>query len=569
MINNEIAERLMNIADIMEFKQIQWKPRAYRAAARKIEDLKQNISDIYKEKGKKGLQDIPKIGKSLADHIAEYIENGSVRKWEKLEKESPKGAHELSKIENLGPKKVKKLMEIGVHGIEDLKKAIKNKKIRNIEGFGKRTEKELLTGIKQYEKGTERMLLDKAMRIAERIINNIKKNSDIKTIDYAGSLRRMKETVGDIDLLCITKNAKKAMDTFVSMDDVGRVISHGKTKSTVQLKEGINVDLRALSRASYGSAMLYFTGSKDHNIELRKIALNKGYKLSEYGLYRKKSNRKSAGKTENEVYTKLGLSFIPPELRENNNEIEIAEKGGIPRLVEARDIKADLQMHTKYSDGDASVKEMAEKAKKLGYKYIAITDHSKSQRIAHGMNKRQIKRQWKEIDKLGISGMEVLKGAEVDILASGKLDYPAPLLRELDIVLAAVHSRFKSPEKEMTKRITKALENKYVDIFAHPTGRIIHKRPGYKVNLDKLFKAAEENNNILEINADPARLDLSGEMLLKAKGYNIKFSIGTDSHSIQGLENMKYGVAQARRGWLRRKNVVNTKTYQQLRKLIK
>ncbi|MBD3314119.1 DNA polymerase/3'-5' exonuclease PolX, partial [Candidatus Woesearchaeota archaeon] len=469
-----------------------------------------------------------------------------------------------------GPKKVKKLYnELKIKDIDDLKKALKKEKIREIEGFGKKTEKSIIQSIKQYEKSQDRMLINRAMETAEDIIKIIKDKAKVKKIDYAGSLRRWKETIGDIDILAVAKDSKKIMEAFTKMKDVDNVMLKGDTKSTVMLKGGIHVDLRVLPESSYGAAMQYFTGSKDHNIALRKIAIKKGYKLSEYGIYSKKSGRKLGGKTESEIYKKVGLKLVPPELRENRGEIEAAKKKKLPSLVELDDIRGDLQMHTSYSDGDNTVKEMADAAAEKGYDYIAITDHSKSERIANGMSERQIKKQWKEIEKAEKkTDIRILRGAEVDILKDGSLDYPDKILKELDIVLGAVHSGFKSSEKETTDRIKKAFENKHLTILAHPTGRMIGKRVGYKVNLDKMYEAAEDNGIILEINADPARLDLNDSHIINAKEYKVKFSLGTDAHSTSGLDNMRYGVGQARRGWLEKKDVINTKTWKQLQKLL-
>ncbi len=568
MKNREISEILNEIADILEIQDVQWKPRAYRSAARKIENMSENVQDIYKKKGKKGLEAIPTVGSGLSDHIAELIENGKVAKWEKLKKESGKGINELLNIEGLGPNKVKQLSkELGIKSLKDLRKAIEDKKIRKLEGFGQKTEENVLNSILQYGKSRERMLLGNAWTLAWETINYLKKNSDISKIDFAGSLRRMKETVGDIDILVVTKNPNKLMDSFSSMPNVSRVLVKGKTKTSVVLTEGINVDVRTVEAKSYGSAMQYFTGSKDHNIALRKVAVSKGYKLSEYGLFSKKTNRQLAGKTEKEVYNKLGFEWIPPELRENRDELQGKK---VPKLVELKDVRGDLQMHTTYSDGYDTIRDMARAAKKRGYEYIAITDHSKSERIAKGMEEDEIKKQWKEISRIaGEEKIKILKGAEVDILPDGKLDYPKEILKKLDIVLAAVHSRFKSSKKEMTERILKGLDNEHVNIFAHPTGRIVNRREGYNADFEKIFERCKENKIALEINCDPHRLDLNDTKILSAKEHGVKFSLGTDAHHKERLDNMRFGVGQARRGWLKREDIINTLSYEKLTKFLK
>ncbi len=570
MKNREIARVLNEMADIMEMKEIKWKPRAYRSAARRIENSSQDIEKIYRKGGKKGLEKIPSIGSGLAKHIADYIERGKVKKWERLRKGSAGRLRELINIGGLGPKKVRKLHnKLGVKDIKSLKKAIKSKKIRGMEGFGKKTEENILRSMKQYERSHERMLIGRAWTIAWEVMGYLKENADVKKIDFAGSLRRMKETIGDIDILVVTGSPEKLMDTFAGMPEVSRVLVRGKTKTSVVLKGGIQVDVRAIERKSYGAALQYFTGSKDHNINVRKLALRKGYRLSEYGLFRKKGNKTAGGRKEEDVYGKLGLRWIPPEMRENNGEIEMAEKGKLPRLVEVKEIRGDLQMHTKYSDGYDTISGMAGKAKEMGYDYIAITDHSKSERIAKGMDKRKIKKQWKEFGKLsGSLDVRVLKGAEVDILDDGSLDYGDDVLKELDIVLVAVHSGFRSGKKEMTERILKALDNRYVNVLAHPTGRMLQKREGYQADFDRIFEKCRKRGIALEINCDPERLDLNDRMITLAKKHGVKFSLGTDAHSKGSLENMRFGVGQARRGWLRKKDVINTMTHRQLKRFL-
>jgi len=570
MINREIADILNEAADILEFNGVEWKPRAYRRAARKIEDLSEDIRNIYRKNGKKGLEEIPGVGSSIANHIIEYLEIGRVEKFERLKEESPGGTGELVEIRGLGPKKVKKLVEeLNIKTVSDLREAVEEHEIRELEGFGEKTEENILKSIILFEKSHERMLLGKAMGLAEDVLSYMQENSELEKIDYAGSLRRMKETIGDIDMLVISSNPENFMKTFVNMEEADRVESRGLTRSTVILKGGIHVDLRVVPAESYGAAMQYFTGSKDHNIAMRDLAISKGYKLSEYGLFRKDSAKIVAGTDEKSIYSRLGLQYIPPELRENRGEIAAAKKNELPELVELSDIRGDLHIHTTFSEGSDSLEEMVRAAENMNYEYIAITAHSRSQRIASGMEIDELRQQWEEIDRVtGEYDIRILKGAEVDILKGGSLDYPDDILAELDIVVGSVHSGFKSPKEEMTDRIVSALEHRYMDILGHPSGRLIGKREPYEADFDTIFETAVNNGKILEINAHPERLDLNDRLILKAKEYGVKFSINTDSHSTSNLSFMKFGVGQARRGWLTKDDVINTYSYDRLRQLL-
>ncbi|QLC49889.1 DNA polymerase/3'-5' exonuclease PolX [Methanolobus zinderi] len=570
MINREIADILNEAADILEFNGVEWKPRAYRRAARKIEDLSEDIRNIYRKSGKKGLEDIPGVGSGIANHIIEYLETGRVEKFERLKEESPGGTGELVEIRGLGPKKVKKLVEeLNIKTVSDLREAVEEHEIRELEGFGEKTEENILKSIILFEKSHERMLLGKAMGLAEDVLFYMQENSELEKIDYAGSLRRMKETIGDIDMLVISSDPENVMKTFVNMEDADRVESRGLTRSTVILRGGIHVDLRVVPAESYGAAMQYFTGSKDHNIAMRDLAISKGYKLSEYGLFRKDSGKMVEGADEKSIYSRLGLQYIPPELRENRGEIAAAGKNELPELLELGDIRGDLHIHTTFSEGSDSLEEMVKAAENMGYEYIAITDHSRSQRIASGMQIDELRQQWEEIDRVaGEYDIRILKGAEVDILKDGSLDYPDDILAELDIVVGSVHSGFKSPKEEMTERIVAALEHRYMDILGHPSGRLIGKRESYEADFDTVFETAVNNGKILEINAHPERLDLNDRLILKAKEYGVKFSINTDSHSTSNLSFMKFGVGQARRGWLTKDDDINTYSYDRLRQLL-
>ncbi|MBD3263460.1 DNA polymerase/3'-5' exonuclease PolX [Candidatus Woesearchaeota archaeon] len=567
--NRELAKMFRELALILEFKEVKWKPRAYREAAYGVEALSRDVEDVYEKEGKKGLKEIPGVGESIADHIIEYVKKGRIKKFEELRKKYPKEVTDLVDLEGLGPKSVKKLIkELDISSAKDLRKAAKEHKIKDIKGFGKKTEKNIIEALKLGEERKERMQLNIALDIAEELVEYLKKNAPLQEIDYVGSLRRMKETIGDIDILVISDKPKKVMETFTKMDKVKRVISKGTTRSSVILKEeNVHVDLRVVKKSSYAAAMQYFTGSKEHSIELRKRAIKKGYKLSEYGLFKKKSDRKISCKSEKTLYKKLDLDYIPPEMRENRGEIDAAAKGKLPDLVELDDINGDFHMHTKYSDGADTIETMAKAAQKKGYRYIAVADHSKSARIAGGMDEKSIKKQWKEIDRIAKKHkIKILKSAEIDILKDGSLDYPEEILKKLDIVIGGVHSNFKMSRKKMTERIVKALKNKHLNILAHPTGRLIGKRKGYDVDLAEIFKVAADEGKVLELNSQPERLDLNGMNALAAKKKGVKFCISTDSKSGDQLNLMRYGVGQARRGWLEKKDVINTYTWKKLKK---
>jgi DNA polymerase (family 10) len=578
--NREVAELLYETADIMEFQQIEWKPRAYRRAAQNIENFGEDIEKVYEKKGKRGLTEIPGVGESIADHIAEYLETGKVEKFEKLKGKAPSGTTELMEIRGLGAKKMKKLSDaLGIKTMSDLKDAVNTHRIRRLEGFGEKSEENIARAIENYEKSHSRIPLGKALPLAEEIISALKSELRVKTPDldlskiiYTGSLRRLKETIGDIDILAEAEegNAGKIMDAFVSLPEVSQIVSKGRTRSSVVLNEGFGIDLRIVPPESYGAALQYFTGSKEHNIELRNIALREGYKLSEYGLYSKKLGEKVAGKSEEEIYRKLGLEYIAPELRENRGELKAAAKNELPRLVDAGDFRGDLHIHTKYSEGTESLETMIEKTEAMGYEYIAVTDHSQSQRIANGMEIDTLKAQWEEIEKLSKRfRIKILRGSEVEILKDGSLDYPEEILKELDIVVGAVHSGFAASEREMTGRIVTALENRYLDILAHPSGRLLGKREAYAVNFGKVFEAAAANGKVMEINCQPSRLDLNDELILRAKEYGLKFCISTDSHAVSDLASMRYGLGQARRGWLEKEDIVNTYPYSRIKEVFK
>lgn len=558
---------------MLEMEGVEWKPRAYRQAAYGIEDLSKDVTEIYKRGGKSALQEIPGVGESIADHIIEYIETGKIEKFEKLREKYPSGLTDLISIEGIGPKKAERLaLDLKISSLKDLEEAAREHRIRRLEGFGEKAEENILEALEAYKEGHERMLISVALPIAEEIVSYLKKNAPLKRIDYVGSLRRMKETIGDVDLLAISDDPKKVMDAFTEMKGVKKVISKGSTRSSIVLKElkdlDVHVDIRVIHEPSYAAALQYFTGSKEHNIATRKEAIKKGYKLSEYGLF--DDLKPLPCVSEEEIYRKLGMDYIQPELRENRGEIEAAKKGALPKLVYPEDIRGDFHLHTVYSDGSNSIEEMVKASQEKGYEYIAITDHSPSARVAGGLSEKRIKEQWKEIDGVAKRyDIKVLKGAEVNILKKGELDYPKEILEELNIVIGSVHSHFKIPKIEMTARILKALDSEFLDILGHPTGRLIGKRPPYEADFPAIFEAAAENGKVLEIDSQPERLDLNDSNVLAAREQGAKFCIDTDSKSTSTLANMRYGLGMARRGWLTKEDVVNTYHYDKLKKVFK
>ncbi len=569
MKNQEVAALFYEIADILEIKNVQWKPIAYRKAARAIEALRDDIEEIYKKNGINSLKEIPGVGEHIAEKIAEYLETGKIKEFEKLKSSLPSGLSELTEVSSLGPKKVMHLYQkLKIKNIKDLENAIKKHKLRNLFGFGEKTEKNILRGIQLFRGRKERALLGIALPTANSIIRQLKKIKEVHNISYAGSLRRMKETIGDIDILVTSPNPEKVMKVFTSLPEVSRVLAKGKTKSMVILRNGMQSDIRVVADKSFGAALQYFTGSKEHNVVLRSIAIKKGYKLNEYGLF-KRSGKLVAGNTEEEIYKKLGLPYIEPELRENLGEIDKAKQGKLPKLVELKDIKGDLHMHTDWSDGSEDITTMIKAAQDRGYEYIAVTDHSKSERIANGLDEKRILKQLKEIEKIKNKfKINILTGSEVDILADGSLDYPDSILKQLDIVVASVHSRWKMNESEMTKRIIKALENPYVSILGHSSGRLIGRRDPYAYDLEKVLEAAKKNNKAVEINSQPERLDLNDRGIKAAVEMGVKMVISTDAHNIPSYDFMQFGVAQARRGWATKKNIVNTLSFKEFKKII-
>ncbi len=566
MKNPKVAKILNEIADLLEMKGVKYKPVAYKKAARTVQFLSRDIEEV-KEEGK--LTELPGIGKNIAKKIEEIIDTGSLKYYEDLKREFPIDFESLLAVEGLGPKSIKLLHEeLGIKNLDDLERMAKKHRIRKLKGMGDKTEQRILESIEFARKKTGRNLLGHILPIAENLKNELENLEAVDNVEIAGSIRRRKETIGDIDILVTTKKPKEVMDFFTSLDDVDEVIAKGRSKSTVRLKEGIQSDLRVIKRKSFGSALMYFTGSKETNIEIRKIAIKKGFKLNEYGLF--KGKKQIAGKTEQEIFQKLGMMYIEPELRENRGEVEAAMEGKIPKLIKYGELRGDLQMHTKWSDGSHTIEEMADAAKSLGHKYIAITDHTGTLRIAGGLDEEDIQAQMKEIGKLNekIEGITILKGAEVNIKSNGELDIKDNVLRDLDIVVASIHSGFRQERKKLTNRIISAMENENVDIIAHPTGRKIQERRAYDLDLERIFEVSRETNTFLEINSYPNRLDLSDINVRRALESGCKLAINTDAHNTEHLKYIELGIATARRGWAKKGDIINTLSLKKLQRLL-
>lgn len=570
MKNHEVAELLNKIADYLELQEDTFRVRAYRKAALVIEGLSEDIAEIA-EKGSEALEELPGIGEGISGKIADFLQNGKSKYLEELKKKTPIDMEGLRELGGVGPKTILKLYKkLKVKNVNDLEKAAKQGKIREIEGLGPTVEKNMLKSIEFSRKSRGRVLLGYALPAAEQIVERLRQLKEVQKAGIAGSLRRKKETIGDIDILVTSKNPGKVIDFFTKMQDVQQVLAKGPTKSSIRI-ENIQADLRVLPDNIYGAALLYFTGNQQHNIELRRIAIQKNMKLSEYGLFNKKTNRIIAGKTEEEIYKKLGMSCIEPEIREDEGEIQAAMQHRLPKLIGYGDIKGDLQMHTKWSDGSNTIEEMAMAARNLGYQYIAVTDHSGHLGIAKALDKKRIIQQKKEIEKAGkkVKGIAILQGTEVDISSDGSIELEDNVLKQLDVVVASVHSGFKTPKDRMTKRVIKAMENEYVDIIAHPTGRLLQKREPFEIDLDAVFDKAKETGTILEINACPERLDLKDSYARAAIKAGARLVISTDAHHVDQLNFMRFGIATARRGWAEKKDIINTNSLKEMMNMLK
>ena len=559
MRNREVAQLLENIATLLEMKgENRFKVVAYEEAAHRIENWPEPIEEVWKE-GR--LKEIPGIGDSIASKIEEYLSTGKLSYLEELTKEIPPEIIHLTAIPGVGPKIAKLLYDqLGVKSIEDLEKAIAEQKLRHLPRLGVKSEEKIRKGIEMLKRQSGRMLLGQALPLVEEIVGALRERSGVTKISPAGSVRRMKETIGDIDILVASSAPEPIMEIFTSLPQVREVIARGITKSSIVTQEGIQVDLRVVEETSFGAALQYFTGSKAHNIKLREIALKKGFKVNEYGIFRLDNDKRVGGEKEEEIYETLGMEWIPPEMREDQGEIELAQEKKLPILIDIGDLQGDLHVHSNWSDGVTSIEEMAEAALSRGYKYLAICDHTQSLAVASGLNPEEIRERRKEIElwnKKG-KGLRLLDGVEANIMSDGSLDFPDSELEKLEVVVAGLHSGLGQGEEKILYRLEGAMKNKYVQVISHPTGRILNKRDAYQVNREKLFSLARETGTYLEINSQPERLDLSDGDARRARDLGVKLVISTDAHDPSSLDYIRYGVAQARRGWLQKEDVLNT-----------
>lgn len=571
MKNHEVAKILAEIGEYLDMQNVPFKPRAYEKVAGVIDGLEEDIAEIYERGGLKALGEIPGVGVSIAEKIEEFLKTGRIKYHEELKKKTPVDLSTLTQVEGLGPKNIKKLYEkLKIRSLDDLEKAARVHKIRGLEGFGEKSEENILKGIEFLRKSGGRFILGFAMPAIKEIESRLNRLKEVKKVVVAGSVRRRKETIGDVDVLVISSKPGPVMDYFTSMPEVINVYAKGDTKSAIKIQNGLDVDLRVVPEGSFGAALNYFTGSKDHNVALRRIAVDKGYKLNEYGLF--KGKKQVAGKTEEEIYKKLGLDYIEPELREVTGELLAAKKGELPKLIGYGDLKGDLQVQSNWTDGANTIEELAEAAVKMGLEYIAITDHTKRLAMAGGLDEKKLRKQMVEIDKLNRKykpKLRILKGTECDILKDGSLDLSDKALSELDVVGVAIHTYFNLSKKEQTERLVKVMSNKHVDIIFHPTGRVINKRPAYEIDMDKIIQVAKETGTILEIDAYPDRLDLKDDYVRKCVTKGVKLAIDSDAHSVTHFPYLEYGIAQARRGWAMRKDVVNAWPLEKMMKFLK
>jgi DNA polymerase (family X) len=567
--NAEIAAMFDQTAELLEIAgESPFRARAYRRAARVIDGLAQSVGSMISGGG--DLAELPGIGKDLAGKIGDIVTTGHFELLDSLKKQLPGDLGDMAALPGLGPKRVKLLYDkLKVRTVDDLRRVLKNGRLAELRGFGPVSAKKLAAALEKPREQT-RYRLSVAEAEAEALSAWLHGGGRGRgRVAVAGSLRRRRETVGDLDMLVTAKDGAAVGDRLAAYDSVAEVLAHGPTRTTVVLRSGMQVDVRAVPEESYGAALLYFTGSKAHNIALRGIAIAHGWKLNEYGLF--SGRRRIAGATEEDVYGKLGLDFIPPEMREDRGEVALAEAGKLPRLVTVEDMRGDLHVHSDWTDGAAPIEAMAEAARALGYAYIALTDHSRRVAMAHGLDPARVSRQIKEIDRINgrLSGITVLKGIEVDILKDGDLDLPDATLAKLDVVVASVHSFFDLPRDAQTERVIRAMQNRHVSIIGHPSGRLIGSRPPFEIDMERVIAAARELGCCLEVNAQPDRLDLNDIHAHAAREAGVRLAVSTDSHSVAGFRNMRFGVDQARRAWLTADDVVNTRPLNELRRMLR
>jgi DNA polymerase (family 10) len=567
-MNAEIARIFREIAQILEIKGGNvFRVRAYQRAAQNIEGLSEDLEDLAREER---LKEIPGIGKDLSAKIKEFAGSGRIRAYEELKKSLPEGLLELLNIPSVGPKTAKLLYEkLKIKNIPDLEKAIAQGRLQGIFGIKEKTIKNISQGIALLSRSKERMTLAQATQTAEVFVEGLKKLPIVKKISCAGSLRRQKDTVRDIDLLVSSPQPQKVMKAFISLAPAREITASGETKSSLRTKDGIQVDCRVVAEKSFGAALVYFTGSKNFNIKLRQLAIKKGMKVNEYGVFRRE--KFLGGRSEEELFKTLGLSWIPPEIREDSGEVELARQNKLPALIEPADIQGDLHLHSTWSDGYDSIAEMAEACIKKGYHYAAITDHSQNLKVAHGLSIADLKKKKDQIRRLNqkLPNFIVLFGTEAEIDGQGNLDYPDEVLKNFDVVIAAIHSGFRQSRQQLTKRITRACQNKYVQIIAHPFGRLWGTREPYDLDFAEVLRVARETHTHMEINCFPDRLDLNDLHARQAKEMGVGLAVNTDAHSREGLESISYGLAMARRGWLSAKDVINALPLEKLLKELK
>ncbi|OGZ98592.1 MAG: DNA polymerase III [Candidatus Sungbacteria bacterium RIFCSPHIGHO2_02_FULL_47_11] len=559
MSNQEIAKILYEMAALYDVEGVRFKPRAYEKVALEVEATEKDIWAIYKSGGSAALmKEIPGVGPGIAAHIEALLLGKHFKEYERLKKKVPVAISELTAVEGVGPKMVKVLWEkLKIKTLADLEKAVRTGKIRKLSHFGEKSEQKILKGIEFLKSSGGRQVLGFVLPEIRQLEKTIQSFPEVEQVVVAGSVRRRKETIGDIDILATSSKPKKVMERFLDLPFIAHVYGSGQTKTNVRLKNGLDADLRVVPEESFGAALNYFTGSKAHNIALREIAIKKGWKLNEYGLF--KGNKIIVGRTEVELYKKLGMRYIEPEMREHSGEIELSRKNKLPSLIGYGDLKGDLQTQTDWTDGSNSIKEMAYAAKKDGLEYIAITDHTRTLAMTGGADEKKLARQGKEIDRLNeeLRGFKILKGAEVNIMPDGSLDIKDESLAKLDIVGAAVHSHFNLQRAEQTKRLIRAMENPHVDIIFHLTARRIGKREPIELDIDEIIEAAKRTGTILEIDAFPDRLDIKDEYIRKCVAAGVKMCIDSDAHSVQHFKLLEYGIAQARRGWATKSDIIN------------
>ena len=567
--NDRVASVLEEVADLLELKEDTFfQVRAYRRVAKEIASLTEDIKDLYV---RGHLDQVPGVGKAIHDKIVEIVRTGELQYLNDLRNEFPAGLLQVMRVPDVGPKTAGRLYkELKVTNLQDLKAAAEQHRIRMLKGFGEKTEENILKGIRYLESRQGRMLLGYAYPRGRALEEHMRERG-FDLVSLGGSLRRMKETIGDIDILVGSSEAERAMDAFVSYPQAAEVMLRGETKTSIRLQDGVQVDMRVVSPSSFGAALQYFTGSKEHNVKMRSLANDLGYKVNEYGVFRLSDGSKVAGETEEGVYEVLGMQWMPPEMREDRGEVDLARKGQVPRVVTLSDICGDLHTHSEASDGVDSVEAMAMAAEARGYEYLAITDHSRSLTIGNGLSAERLLESMELVRKVNEAHprIRLLVGTEAEIDEKGGLDYPPKLLEDLDIVVAAVHSRFKMTPAEMTERLVTAVSNENVNILAHPTGRIIGEREGYSFDVDKVMRAAKDNGVAMEVNSFPERLDLKDVHCAMARERGVTISIDTDAHNVRQLDHMLYGVATAKRGWVPPELVLNAMPWDVLRERLK